>query len=71
MVLVWREVGRKPVLKQDSAKLAIAGAISGAASFSASFGILSGPGAFLFGMDRRIPLISRGETAWSIGNFSW
>ena len=38
------------MLKHDSAKLAIAGAISGAASLRASFGILSGPSAFPLGI---------------------
>ena len=63
MVLVRKQVGRKPTSKQDSAKLAIEGAIRGAASLSAaslsaSFGILSGPGAFLLGIDLRISSIS-------------
>ena len=69
-MLVRKEEGRKLVLKQDSAKLAIAGAISGAASLRASFGILSGPGAFLLGIDCRIPLISEWWTSFSMGNFS-
>ena len=71
MVLVRKEVGRKLILKQDSAKLAIEGEIRGAASLSASFGILSGPGAFLLGIDLRISSISLLSTPWLMWNFSW
>ena len=63
VVLILKEEGRKLVLKQDSTKLAIVGAISGAASLRASFKILLEPGAFLLGIDWRIALMSEWWTS--------
>ena len=57
-MLVLKQDRRKLVLKQASARLASAGEISGAASLRTSFRTLSGPGAFLLGIDFRIASIS-------------